>query len=81
LSLEKLSEYRGWTFISNSDSNYSVKSTKHDWFHKDHGVVKDLSAKELSEKFSEMNLQKSKLSLVKNGRVKSHKGWTIHREN
>lgn len=77
LSNGKILVYRGWIVLNQNCNGYSFESKKSNWYHKEHGLFKDYTVKQLCEQFKEMNLMPSKLSLVRSGKVSQHKGWKI----
>lgn len=77
LSNGKILEYKGWTVLNSNCNNHSFEPKRSNWYHKEHGLFKDYTVKQLCEQFKEMNLIASKLSLVRSGKVSQHKGWKI----
>lgn len=76
LSLGKLKRYKGWTLVDGNCNNHTPVPKKSDWYHPDYGIQKDMTINELVETFQEQKLSPSKLSIVRNGKINSHKGWT-----
>ena len=58
-----------------SKSDYRNK--RRTWYHSDHGVIANKTALEITELFPEMNLNRSGLYNVANGKYKFYKGWYI----
>lgn len=52
-------------------------SAKRDWYHPDHGELKNLTISELSKKYPEHKLSLGALSLVTSGRLIQHKEWRL----
>lgn len=48
-----------------------------DWYHLEHGYVRNKSVKELSDMFPELNMCLSSLNKVRNGQKKHFKLWTL----
>lgn len=70
--------HKGWRRLDDKDVKHRRKNNiSRDWFHEEHGVVKDKSLTELIEMFPNQNLSIGALSLVANGKNIHHKGWHL----
>lgn len=70
---KKMSESKKGVYNGRNNPNCKIRS----WKHEVYGVCENLAIFELAEKFNFLLLNRSKLSSVANGRLKSHKGWSL----
>lgn len=67
--------HKGWTLLKNKGlSAREVKGKKYDWYHPEHGVVKNKSAYFISKTF---DAEGGKLGEVARGKKMYHKGWRL----
>lgn len=74
--------YKNWVLLVNKNICSCSPKSEHlknyfTWVNKVHGTYKNLSIVDLYNKFPNLKLSKSCLSLVSSGKQKSHKGWKI----
>jgi hypothetical protein len=74
--------YKNWVLLVNKNIDPCPPKSGHlknyfTWVNKVHGTHKNLSIVDLYNKFPNLKLSKSCLSLVSSGKQKSHKGWKI----
>ena len=71
--------YKGWVLLVNKTyvPLSSNKPKPRNWQHQEHGVVKEVSARELADMFPEQGLRVDTLREVGRGLGYSHKGWSV----
>jgi hypothetical protein len=80
LSLGKIKEYKGWTIVNSNCNNHTFLPKKSNWYHPVHGLQRGVTIKSLVEAFPDQGLSPSKLSMVRSGKNKSHKGWIDYKD-
>ena len=70
--------HKGWRRLDDKDVKYRRRNNiSRDWYHEEHGVVKNKSLTELVEMFPDHGLSRGALSLVANGKNIHHKRWYL----
>lgn len=69
--------YKGWVLSNSGKTPYVLHVPVADWYHPEHGVVRNVTIRELSTRFSFQNLKIGALHQVLRGKNFSHKGWTL----
>jgi hypothetical protein len=67
--------HKDWKILNGNCNNFSKESKKYDWTHEEYGAFKGVTIPELCEKFKDLKLFSSALSLVISGKISQHKGW------
>ena len=76
----KRNHHRGWKVLNNNCNGFTNTLQKSNWVHEEYGTIINVTVPELIKKFKDQKLASSALSLVKNGKLIQHKGWTIVKE-
>jgi hypothetical protein len=71
--------YKGWVTLENKDlsNDHPPRGIPRDWYHPDVGVVRGVTAKEMTRLYPEYGLTSNGLCDLANGKLRTHSGWSL----